>query len=69
MNNKTILNIKECAEYLNCGVSTIRKLIYNNEIPFFKICSVYHFDLDLLNKWIINRHNEIDIGGYEDENY
>lgn len=64
-NSEKILNIKELAEYLKCGVSTIRKLIYNNEIPYFKICSVYHFDLDVINKWILNRHNDIDIGGFE----
>lgn len=66
-NGKTILNIKELSEYLNCGISTIRKLIYNNEIPYFKICSSYHFDINLINKWIISKHNEIEIGGIEDD--
>lgn len=63
---KTIVNIKELSEYLSCGISTIRKLIYNNEIPYFKINSKYAFDLDIINKWIISKHNDIYIGGYED---
>lgn len=62
---KIILDIKEVAEYLNCSISTIRKLIYNNEIPYFKICSKYYFDLNVINKWIINRHIDLDIGGFE----
>lgn len=65
--NKTILNIKELSEYLNCGIGTIRKLIYNNEIPYFKIMSRYHFDMNLINKWILEKHNNIEIGGLEDE--
>ena len=33
---KTILDIQELSEYLNCGTSTIRKLIYSNDIPYLK---------------------------------
>lgn len=36
-NLKENLNIKETAKYLNCSVSMIRKLIYNNEISYYKI--------------------------------
>ncbi len=36
-NKKTIFNIKQIAEYLNCSTSMIRKMINNNEIPYFKI--------------------------------
>ena len=25
----------------------------------------YEFHLDIINTWIINRYNDIDIGGYE----
>lgn len=62
-NSKTILNIKELSEYLNCSTSTIRKLIYNNEIPYFKIMARYHFNLEVIDKWIISKHNDIEIGG------
>lgn len=63
MENKEIVDIKELAEYLSCGISTIRKLIYNNEIPYFKILSKYYFNISLINKWILNRHNDIELGG------
>ncbi len=62
-----ILNIKELANYLNCSVSMIRKLIYNNEIPYFKIGNIYEFHIDIINQWITNKHNEIEIGGFENE--
>ncbi len=64
---KKILNIKELSDYLNCGTSTIRKLIYNNEIPYFKIGNKYHFDINIIDKWILDRHNDIEIGGFENE--
>lgn len=35
--HKENLNIKELSEYLNCSISKIRQLIYNNEIPHFRI--------------------------------
>ena len=64
-NEKRILTIIELAEYLNCSISTIRKLIHNNEIPYFKILSKFYFYKDLINKWIIENHNDINLGGYE----
>ena len=64
-NGKTILNIKELSEYLNCSISTIRKLIYNNDIPYFRIMSTYYFCKNLIDKWIISKHNDIEIGGME----
>lgn len=64
-NSKKILNIKELSELLNCSVSMIRKLIYNNEIPYFKIGAVYHFDSNVIEHWILDRHNDIEIGGLE----
>lgn len=38
-----ILTIKEISKYLNCSESMIRKMIYNNEIPHFKIRSYVPF--------------------------
>ncbi len=64
---RTILDIQELSKYLNCGISTIRKLIYSNDIPYFKILSKYYFDINLINKWIIKKHNDIELGGFEDE--
>lgn len=63
-----IINIKELSKYLNCSISMIRKMIYNNEIPYFKIGTKYEFDLEVINQWILNRHNKIEKGGKINEN-
>ena len=63
---KTILDIQQLSEYLNCGTSTIRKLIYSNDIPYFKILSKYYFDINLINRWI-KKHNDIVLGGFQYE--
>lgn len=67
METKEILNIKELSLYLHCSISTIRKLIYSNEIPYFRIGNRYYFNLSMIQKWITNRYNDIEIGGYENE--
>lgn len=64
---RNIVDIKELSNYLNTSTSTIRKMIYDNEIPFFKILGKYYFNLDIIDKWIISKHNDIAIGGFEDE--
>lgn len=64
---RKILNIKELAEYLNCSVAMIRKLIYNNDIPYFKMGAIYQFDMDIINRWIINKHNDIYLKILEDD--
>lgn len=61
--NKENMNIKEVAAYLNCSVSMIRKLIYNDEIPRYCIGNRYYFQKEIIDQWIINKHNDIDIGG------
>lgn len=64
-NKKTIVDIKELSKYLNLSIPLIRKLIYNNEIPYFRVCAKYEFDLDIINQWILNKHNDIAIGNFE----
>ena len=54
---KEILNIKEIAKYLNCSVSMIRKLIYDNQIPYFRIGNRYYFNIISIKNWIINKCN------------
>lgn len=61
--NKENMNIKEAANYLNCSISMIRKLIYNDEIPTYRIGNKYYFQKEIIDQWIINKHNDIDIGG------
>ncbi len=64
---RKIVDIQELGVYLATSTSTIRKMIYNNDIPYFKILSKYYFNLDIIDKWIISKHNEIEIGGFENE--
>ena len=54
---KEILNIKEIAKYLNCSVSMIRKLIYDNQIPYFRIGNRYYFNIITIKNWISDKCN------------
>lgn len=47
-----IFNVKETAEYLNCSVSSIRKMVRNKEIAFFRIGSKINFTQDSIEFWI-----------------
>lgn len=47
-----ILNIKETSTYLKVSVSTIRRLILKNEIPFFRISNQIFFNKEIINEWI-----------------
>lgn len=67
METKEILNIKELSEYLHCSISSIRKMIYENKIPYFRISNRYMFNRSIINKWITNLHNDIAIGGFDNE--
>lgn len=66
-NIRKVVDLKGLSEYLGIGTSTIRKLIYNNNIPYFKINSKYEFHLDIINKWIISKHNDINLGDYDND--
>lgn len=66
-NNQEILNIKELSQYLHCSISKIRNLIYDNEIPYFRIGNRYLFNLSIIQKWITNQYNDIKIGGFNNE--
>lgn len=35
--NNKILNIQELSSYMNCSVPMLRKLVYENKIPNFRI--------------------------------
>lgn len=47
-----VFNVKEVAKYLNCSESTIRKLVRETKIPFFKICSKISFYKKSIDEWI-----------------
>lgn len=63
-NHREILNIKELSNWIHISNSKIRQLIYNNEIPVFKLGNRYFFKRDIIEQWLLNKHNNIDIGGF-----
>lgn len=67
METNEIMNIKELSKYLNCSISQIRKMVYANNIPSFRIGNRIMFTRSIINKWITNLHNDIDIGEYNNE--
>lgn len=50
-----IFNVKEIANYLNCSVSSIRSLVRNREIPYFRIGSKLNFNKEAVDNWIHNQ--------------
>ena len=47
-----ILNVKEISRYLKVSISTIRRLILKNQIPFFRISNQIFFNKEIINEWI-----------------
>lgn len=47
-----ILNVKEISTYLKVSVSTIRRLILKNQIPFFRVSNQIFFNKEIINEWI-----------------
>lgn len=50
-----ILNIKELSEYLKISTSTIRRMIFKKEIPYFLLSNQYFFNKENINNWINNQ--------------
>ena len=50
-----IFNVKEVADYLKCSVSSIRTLVRNKEIPYFRICSKLNSNKEAVDSWIHNQ--------------
>lgn len=61
--NLEILNLKEVSCYLHCSISLLRKLIYENEISYLE----YYFKKEILDKWIVSKYNDIEIGGFDND--
>ena len=49
-----VLNIKELAEYLHCSIMSVRRMIYNKEIPYFTIGNRYFFKKASIDNYISN---------------
>ena len=50
-------NIKELSTYLRCSISIIRKLVKENDIPFFRIGSKLFFKKTSIDNWINYKEN------------
>ncbi len=54
-----VLNIKELSGLLHISISTVRKLIYEGDIPYFKIGNRYYFERKSIEEWILAKQNLI----------
>ena len=52
-----IFDVKETANYLNCSISSVRKLVRENKIPFFRIGTKLSFKKKTIDDWICNQEN------------
>lgn len=50
-----IFNVQELAKYLNCSISSIRKLVRMNKIPNFRIGSKLNFNKELIDNWVYSQ--------------
>lgn len=55
--NRIVFNVKEVAKYLSVSESTIRKLVRENDIPYYRIYSKILFDKDIINLWLKEKQN------------
>ena len=51
---KEIYNIKELSNYLKISPSEIRKLVKQNQIPYFRVGNRIKFEKQSINEWIEN---------------
>lgn len=53
-----VFDIKEVATYLHCSESTIRKLVRNNGIPFYRIARRIFFRKTFIDNWVMSQCRE-----------
>ena len=51
------MNVKEVKEYLSVSESTIRKLVRENKIPYFRVASKILFEQEKIDQWIESQSN------------
>lgn len=49
------LTIPELSKYLNISSQTIRKLVKNGDLPFFKVGDTVKFSKNSIDEWIHNQ--------------
>lgn len=47
-----VFTVKELANYLKCSISTVRKLVRESKIPFFKVASKINFSKVRIDEWV-----------------
>jgi excisionase family DNA binding protein len=58
MPEKRFIGTKECAEYLDVSINTIRTWVWQRQIPFVKMGRLVKFDLKELEQWLKKRKVE-----------
>lgn len=53
-----VMNIKQLAIYLGCSESSIRKMIRENILSFYKIGNRYLFRKNYIDSWIQNNYSD-----------
>ena len=53
-----VFTVNEVAEYLRCSQSAIRKLVTNNEIPFYNIGRRILFRKKSIDNWIVQQETK-----------
>jgi|GEM_PF-1214311 len=49
-----VMTVNEVAEYLKVSIPTVRKMITNKEIPYFKNGQIIRFKRSDINEWLRN---------------
>lgn len=61
-----ILTIKEAALYLKCSASSIRALVREKRIPFFRVGNKLFFKKESIDVWVSNQEvNNLQKDSYE----
>ena len=46
------LTVAELSAYLNTSSATVRRLIKNNELPYFKVRGIIKFNKQSIDNWV-----------------
>lgn len=52
----SLMTVKQCAEYLNIGVRTLRRYYKEKDFPYVIVGSQYRFRQDQVDRWIENNN-------------
>lgn len=55
----TLLDMKQAASLLCCSISTMRRLILNRQIPFYRVGHSIRFSKEELARYLTFRHESV----------